>query len=586
MIGGRSSFVPPTPVWADAKRHGAVGDGVVDDTAALQEAIAAAPDDGGVVYVPAGHYLVDDVLTVTSGLTIAGDGMYSTVIEQTNTDVHGIYGADIIGLTLRDLRLTGPSNGLALGGQDGVYLEQVGAGPAQNLCFENVMIDHFSRHGVHLEDPITSVLSNVRSQNNAGYGFRTLLGTSLAFLACYANGCPGGGYQMQSTSYSSLVGCACDSTGEGGPAYELLGCNAIALSGCGCEDIHGTGYVVAGGTASTLTSCYSSGNTGIAFHVTEEATKVMLQNVWERNPDGAATDSIKVDADCTATVLQATVATDPDYAPGTTRVLNDGTLSVAHGGTAINGISRGATGNFAAYVLRTNEVDQWALQMTNGGTNDLRLQDSNNGGVAFLAESRATVPNLSLLTATKSYGGGVGVLFVPNATTPPTTAPTGGVVPYVDAGVLRYRDPTDAAWLVGAPTCIPILGLENLLAMTNAAATDQFYRNTSHQPPVLLVAAGRYSQARMTGKIAVAGATSATLRLRYKTGSETTTVADYLQLGASTEVEIPMGATGVKDTGWLDLAAGAKADIMVALLQTQGDGAADPVAAGVYLYLR
>jgi hypothetical protein len=116
-----------------------------------------------------------------------------------------------------------------------------------------------------------------------------------------------------------------------------------------------------------------------------------------------------------------------------------GELQVATGGTSINAVDRAATTNFGAYVLRTATVDRWALQMLNDSTNDLLLSDSANGTTAILAEARATAPNLSLLTGTKSYGGGVGVIYVANASTAPTTNPTGGGVLYVEAGALKYR---------------------------------------------------------------------------------------------------------------------------------------------------
>jgi len=109
------------------------------------------------------------------------------------------------------------------------------------------------------------------------------------------------------------------------------------------------------------------------------------------------------------------------------------------GGTSINAVNRAATNNFAAYVLRTAGTDRWSLQMVNNATNDVQLTDSGQGTVALLAETRATAPNLSLLTSTKSYGGGVGVIYVPNASTNPTTDPAGGGLLYINAGALTYR---------------------------------------------------------------------------------------------------------------------------------------------------
>ena len=43
--------------------YGAVGDGVTDDSAAIQAAIDAIPSTGGVVVFPAGNYHVDTGLT-------------------------------------------------------------------------------------------------------------------------------------------------------------------------------------------------------------------------------------------------------------------------------------------------------------------------------------------------------------------------------------------------------------------------------------------------------------------------------------------------------------------------------------------
>jgi hypothetical protein len=61
------------------KDFGAVGNGVVDDTAAIQAAINALPATGGGVYFPAGTYRVSSVITLNKAGTYYGDG-YSTKI--------------------------------------------------------------------------------------------------------------------------------------------------------------------------------------------------------------------------------------------------------------------------------------------------------------------------------------------------------------------------------------------------------------------------------------------------------------------------------------------------------------------------
>lgn len=59
---------------------------------------------------------------------------------------------------------------------------------------------------------------------------------------------------------------------------------------------------------------------------------------------------------------------------------------------------------------------------------------------AVQAGTTAFAENLALSTpaGTASFGSGAGVVFISNATTSPTVAPTGGGVLYVEAGALKY----------------------------------------------------------------------------------------------------------------------------------------------------
>ena len=77
-------------------------------------------------------------------------------------------------------------------------------------------------------------------------------------------------------------------------------------------------------------------------------------------------------------------------------------------------------------------------------------------------------------------------------------------------------------------------------------------------------------RARLLARVTSAGIGTAVLRVRYAT-TFTTTASSYLTMGSS-EIEVGLSATGFVDSGWINLVAGAKADVFIALLTNGGDG--------------
>ena len=73
---------PTAPTVFNVKDLGAKGDGVTDDTAALQRALAAAGKrGGGRVYLPAGRYEITETLAPPVGVYLVGDSRDATTIE-------------------------------------------------------------------------------------------------------------------------------------------------------------------------------------------------------------------------------------------------------------------------------------------------------------------------------------------------------------------------------------------------------------------------------------------------------------------------------------------------------------------------
>lgn len=73
------------------KDFGAKGDGIADDTLAIQAAITSLSPQGGRLYLPKGSYVISSELKVNNmPIEIFGDGIYVTTIEQITTNANGI----------------------------------------------------------------------------------------------------------------------------------------------------------------------------------------------------------------------------------------------------------------------------------------------------------------------------------------------------------------------------------------------------------------------------------------------------------------------------------------------------------------
>ena len=72
---------PPTATYIDAASFGAKADGTSDDTAAIQKALDAAGQQGGVVQLPAGKYLVAGSLKIPEGVALVGSTQAPVYIE-------------------------------------------------------------------------------------------------------------------------------------------------------------------------------------------------------------------------------------------------------------------------------------------------------------------------------------------------------------------------------------------------------------------------------------------------------------------------------------------------------------------------
>ncbi len=78
---GYSGNFPDPATVVSVMDHGAVGDGVADDRAAVLAAIAALSSQPGVVYFPTGSYKLSSTVSLPSGVILRGEGVTATFIK-------------------------------------------------------------------------------------------------------------------------------------------------------------------------------------------------------------------------------------------------------------------------------------------------------------------------------------------------------------------------------------------------------------------------------------------------------------------------------------------------------------------------
>ncbi|MGE8483463.1 MAG: M10 family metallopeptidase C-terminal domain-containing protein [Pseudomonas sp.] len=276
----------------NVQNFGAKGDGITDDTAAIQRAIdAAAAAGGGQVYVPTGTYIVsggvepsDGCLMLKSNVYLYGDGMGATTVkvaDGSDTKITGVirsaYGEETHDFGVSNLTIdgnrdntTGKIDGWFNGyipGQAGydsnVTLDSVEIKDCSGYGFDpheqtiNMVIKNSVSHGNGLDGFVADFLSNSTFENNVAYdndrhGFNVVTSThdfTLTNNIAYNNGGNGivvqrGSENIPSPSNITITGGEVYGNGAEGVLIKMS--SEVTVSGVDIHDNTSAGVRIYG----------------------------------------------------------------------------------------------------------------------------------------------------------------------------------------------------------------------------------------------------------------------------------------------------------------------------------------------------
>ena len=261
--------------FVDVREFGATGNGVTDDTVAIQGAIdAVSAAGGGIVYFPEGTYITTAVILMPFiGIVhLIGESVSSVQISKvTNTIgtspdrlaragvITDVYNIDSIISLDHDDNLSnqrGLIKNIDLIGTDaanpityGIYAPRVARSKFKSINIWDCETGYFTystwlTNFDYVDVGDSGVGRVVRSFRWANDGSGSGTGTSCNFQNSYANMWTTTGFDIWGLTYSNFVDCAADNGGSDVAAehiaYRFVSSHGITLNGCGTENLIGT----------------------------------------------------------------------------------------------------------------------------------------------------------------------------------------------------------------------------------------------------------------------------------------------------------------------------------------------------------
>ena len=151
----KSSVKIPGKVFDARRDFGAIGDGIADDTKAIQKTIDAArtQGNGAIAYLPHGHYVVGETLNLTGSDYFFGGCGYLSVLAWKKSVAGGTILAvhDPKNITIENISVSEEGNGFVA--SNDIDILQTSSGQPTSICYDRVMV-----YGIYKNKPLVKGL--------------------------------------------------------------------------------------------------------------------------------------------------------------------------------------------------------------------------------------------------------------------------------------------------------------------------------------------------------------------------------------------------------------------------------------------
>jgi len=227
--------------------YGAVGDGAVDDTAAVNDAIALLPF-GGVVYFPAGNYRITGPIALPWRVSLVGQGKFvSTLISEIDPIIQIDGGEQYLGF-LRVSHLTLDGGGITVTRSSQFNLSDLMIVNADNAILIDGGVWNCSFNRLTVQSCVNAIwIDTSISQVNA-----------LRFRDCVIAGNSSAGVRSIGGVNILFDGCDISNNGANG-IHQTNGGRSLSIRNCYLERNTGVNIVIEGQRAPLISGCYFYG---------------------------------------------------------------------------------------------------------------------------------------------------------------------------------------------------------------------------------------------------------------------------------------------------------------------------------------